>query len=298
MVLVAFVARRVNPAEVADSWRGMSLPWATATVGCFLLAMGVRVTKWAWQLRCLGLGFDSADLVRNFLVSVLLGAVTPMRAGEAYRLAAVRFDPARKAEQMAVVGASLLLEKGFEVLVLVAMVAAGFVLAGSPYAAPLVGVVVVGGVLGLAPVRPPAGLVARLPNAVRRLVVEPVLRARDGVPLGPRLGIVALTAAAHLLNLVAALGVYRAFGPMPLDHFLLRMPLVTLTNVVPVSVGGIGVREATAMQLFGSAGFPASSAAVAASLVFLGANVLPAVALLVVRPRRVAAVVDEPGAAR
>jgi hypothetical protein len=58
------------------------------------------------------------------------------------------------------------------------------------------------------------------------------------------------------------------------------MPLVTLTNVLPVSIGGIGVREMAAMEIFGNAGFPASCAALAASLMFLGANLLPSLALV------------------
>jgi hypothetical protein len=49
---------------------------------------------------------------------------------------------------------------------------------------------------------------------------------------------------------------------------------------VPITLSGFGLRELVAMQVFGSAGYPATAAALAATASFLGANVLPALWLL------------------
>src|SRR4051812_17391048 len=82
VVLVAVVARRVDVAAVRASWLGMSAVTGALVVCAFCSAMAVRIAKWGWQLRQLGLRFAPRELARNFLVAVLLGAVTPMRAGE------------------------------------------------------------------------------------------------------------------------------------------------------------------------------------------------------------------------
>ncbi len=280
VVLVGFVAQRVDPAVVAAQWRGMSAAHAAMVGAAFCFAMALRIGKWSWQLRCLGLRFEPVAQARNFLMSVLLGAVTPMRVGELYRLTALQLDPARRSEQLALATASLLLEKGYEVLVLLVLVCIGAAFTAPLVTLAILPVLAVGFLFGLGEAAPPAWLERRLPARLRTWAVAPLLQARDGLPAAARWGLLGLTAAAHLSNLVGGLGIYRAFGPMPASIFLFRMPLVTLTNVLPVSVGGIGMREAAAMEIFGGAGFPPSSAAVAASLMFLGANLLPALALV------------------
>lgn len=280
-VLVAIVAWRVDPAVVAASWRGAGAAELFGIAALFCTAMVVRVGKWALQLRALGFAFAAPALTRNFLLAVLLGAVTPMRVGEAYRVGAVRFQPERRLEQVALVGASLLLEKAYEVLGLFVLVAAGLFAtegAGAPGLAAVLALVAAGAVFGLCSVGPPAALVRAFPERLRTYAVAPLLRARDGLGGRGRLAVFGLTVLAHALNYAGGLGVYRLFGAMPAEVFLTRAPLVTLSNVLPVSIGGFGVRETAAMELFGRVGYPASSAAVAASLMFLCANLVPMLA--------------------
>jgi hypothetical protein len=279
LVFGALVASRLDLGAVRAAWRGLS-PFETAGVALvFLLAMAVRVGKWAWQLRSLGFQFSPVALTRSFLLGVLIGAVTPMRTGELYRLAGVDFRPAERTREIALATASLVLEKVYEVLTLVVFVTIGLVQPAWPLAALLAAGTLFGAWIGLGNATPPVWMTRLLPARVAALTLEPMLRAREGLGLGGRFGLFGLTALSHALNLVGALGVYRAFGPMPAFSFFTRMPLVTLTHVLPISIGGIGVREAAAMEIFGSSGFPASSAAVAASVVFASANLLPALAL-------------------
>lgn len=278
-VLVGLVLQRLDLAAVSAAWRGVTPGGAVGVIACFVAAMTVRVGKWAWQVHRLDLSFDLLPLTRAFLTGIVLGAVTPLRAGEVYRLSGLRLDPARRAEQVALTGASLLLEKVYELLILVTIASAGLVRLRPGLGLGLLSGVGVAAVISLSGARPPAGWLRALPARLRRLTIDPLLQARDGLGLGGRLGLVTLTAAAHGLNTLGALGVYRAFGPMSADTLFFRMPLVTLTNALPLSIGGIGVRELAAMYIFGGATFPASSAALAASVVFVGANLLPALVL-------------------
>ena len=279
VVFGALVASRIELGAVRAAWRGLSPGESALVAAVFLLAMAVRVGKWAWQLRSLGFAYSPVRLARSFLLGVLMGAVTPMRTGELYRLSGVDFDPTDRPRQLALATASLVLEKVYEVLTLVAFVTVGLIAPGWPLAAALGAGTAFGAWLGLGSAAPPEWLSRLLPARLRALTLDPMLRARDGLGLAGRFGLFGLTALSHALNLVGALGVYRAFGPMPAFSFFTRMPLVTLTNVLPISIGGIGVREAAAMEIFGTSGFPASSAALAASVVFASANLLPAIAL-------------------
>lgn len=276
ILFASLVASRLDLGAVGAAWRGLAAPEVLLVAAAFVAAMVVRVVKWAWQLRRLGVRFERRSLARDLLLGVLLGAVTPARVGELYRLRALAPD-ARP-----VAAASLVLEKLCEVAILVALVGAG--LAGSqPLAGGLLLAAVVAVVwLGVSAVTTP--LLRRLPSALRVRVVAPALRARDGLGGAGLLGLLSLTSLAHALNLLGALGVYRAFGDVSAWTLAARLPLVTLSNALPLSLGGVGIREATAMAALGGDGLPPSSAALAASVVFLGANVLPAALLLGLLP--------------
>jgi hypothetical protein len=276
-VLLAFVASRVDLQAVRASWRGMSGATTALTLACFLTAMALRVAKWSWQARTAGLDFDPLEQARTYLWGILLGVVTPMRLGELWRLSALRSTPETRADVLRLAGASLLLEKGYEVLVLLSLVVVGALFALS---SPWIGLglmipLLVGGIFGLSSLSPPVGLLERLPAGLRRNAVEPVLLARDRLPTHVRLGVLGLTYGAQALNMLAGLQIYRAFGDIDGWTFFAGMPLLTFTSAVPVTVSGIGLREVAAMELFGRTGYPADAAAVAASLVFVGANVLP-----------------------
>ncbi len=282
VVLVGFVASRVDPGAVRASWRGMSAGAAALTAACFFAAMGLRVAKWSWQARAVGLVADPLEQARTFLWGILLGVVTPMRVGELWRLSAIRHTPDTRGAVLRLAAASLLLEKGYEIVVLLTLVVVGalFALPTPWVGAALLLPLLVGAAFGLLPVAPPGALRARLPAAVLENAVDPVLLARDRLPPAVRLGVLGLTFGAQALNMLGGLQLYRAFGDIGGWVFFTGMPLLTFTSALPVTVSGIGLREVAAMELFGRTGYPADAAAVAASLVFLGANVLPTVAVL------------------
>jgi len=165
------------------------------------------------------------------------------------------------------------------------MIGAWVLLPGTP-AGPLALVGVAGlAIVALGPVTLPEALLARVPTGLRARVVAPLLAARDGLPVPRRVELLVLTYVAQAANMLAGLQVYRAFGDLDLLTFLYGMPLLTFSSAAPVTVSGIGLREAAAMHVFGGAGYPPSGAAVAASVVFLGANVLPCLALLPLEAR-------------
>lgn len=269
IVLVAALLRQIQWAAVVASFRGIGPGEGVVVVLAVLAAMGLRLWKWRVQLRAMGLGHVAAATVaRGFLLGVLLGAVTPLRIGEFYRIAATT-PGAGEARGRAAAG--VLLDKGYELLVVVVTLAAGSVAVGLPLGVGVGLWLLVAGIAWL--VLGPAG-------ARGGRVLELFAAAKACLGPGDRGRLLVATAGAHGLNLAAGLVIYRAFGELAVGDYLLRIPMITLLNTVPITIGGFGLRELTAMQLFGAIDYPAAGAAVAAAALFFAANVLPALLLL------------------
>jgi len=57
---------------------------------------------------------------------------------------------------------------------------------------------------------------------------------------------------------------------------ILAQPLIMLTNILPLTIGGLGIREGTAMVLLSSFGVPQAAAIASAFMLFLLNTALPA----------------------
>lgn len=279
-LLVWLVSRRLDPESVIAAYKG-SWEQVVAAITLFFVAMGFRVAKWVVQARATGFSFDVFALTHGFLWGILLGVVTPMRVGEMYRVGALRKDgQPLSGGSLGLAAAALVLEKSYEVLTLASLVAVGALVA---LPVPWVGVSVGLAALGLAIFGIGSVPVPRLPGGLGRIAATLVL-ARDSLSIGQRLIVVGCTLAANLLNLWGAGFVYRMFGDLPWGMLVFGLPTITFTSAVPITISGVGLREMAAMEVFGRVGFPESAAAVAATLVFLGTNILPALIALPMEP--------------
>lgn len=265
VVLVGVVIARVDGAAVAASFVGVSPAQAALGVLGFSLGMTTRIAKWAWQLRRLQIPYTRGPMVRGFLWGILLGAVTPMRVGEFYRLAVLA------AAQRGLAAAALVVEKVYEILALLLLVVIGAFLT-LPWPAGLIALI------GWGVVAVPALTRLRPPLLPRRL--EPFLAARDNLQGRQRLWLLGLTLLAHLCNATGGLQVYRCFGSMEAGTYVFLTPMLTFSSAIPITVSGIGLREIVAMEIFAPTGYPRDAAAVAASLTFLCANILPTLLVL------------------
>lgn len=275
LVLGAVVLQQVEWSAVAASYRGTSVRLAGAAGVAVFAAMGLRLWKWHMQVRAMGFTRVPAGVVaRGFLLGVLLGAVTPLRLGELYRVSAATVGAPPGTRGKAVAG--VVLDKGYELFVVLLTLAFGAFLIRAPWwacaGASLCAAAVGWLVLGAPPTKPGTGVVAR--------VQASFAAAKQCLDDGRRLRLLAATLGAHALNVAAGLILWRAFGPMSVGDFVARIPLITLINTLPVTIGGFGLRELAAIELFGPVGYPAAAAAMAAASLFFAANVVPALVLL------------------
>jgi hypothetical protein len=255
LAVLAIVFQLVGGTEVLESMRTVRLlPWLAALVG-FLLLHVASAIKWRYFLSLSGakvplvptLQCYSAGLFGNLCLPSLVGGDV-LRAG-----LAMRFTPEKEAVVL-----STLIERLSDVGALVILTLMGMIAAPSAVAAihrgAIDGFLLFGGMLGAIVA---GGLAAwylmtkvplrRLPRKLARFSIKALraFRAVKSSPAKVALGTlicVALQAGFVLLNV----GLGDMMG-MELDVSLWFMlwPLSKIASMLPVSLGGLGVREAT-----------------------------------------------------
>ncbi|HEX6509171.1 MAG TPA: lysylphosphatidylglycerol synthase transmembrane domain-containing protein [Chloroflexota bacterium] len=279
LVLLGLVLYKVNLLSVmqaAGSARPQYLALALALTAPFLYC---KVLRWHLMLDSAGVQATFSEAALSVIGGMGLALVTPARLGELVRGAYLR-DP-----QKLKIGGLVMIDKGLDVLVLTCLSVAGaFAILGPVAGALFTAAAVAGFAAVFDPTRVHAGLRRLSSRLPMRAKLERIWSSLES--LTPR-----STAVFLVLTLLSFVIVLIQFGIILLswhswspDIVLFTFPIVILTNVLPVTIGGLGVREATAAVLLGHYGVPSSDAVLAALLMFaintaapglVGALVLP-----------------------
>ncbi len=271
VVLVALFARLVDWASVARALgRPAALPWMAAAAGVWAIGQAAHSTGWRILLRANGVHVGLVDAVRHDLSSVFWSTVLPGGvAGELVKGVRLTREGARAGD----VGVALVATR-----LVSGMVCAGLALVMLPlshfdgplraFAGVALGGTVAAGVLGLGVLRAGRAIVARhLPAVAARLPV-------GAFPPAPAMAGCALAAiVTHLaFGAVYCLCFGAAGHAAAYPDGAVIYALTSVAMLLPVSVGGYGVRELTVVHL-GEAIAPgvAAAAAVALAALFTGA---------------------------
>jgi uncharacterized membrane protein YbhN (UPF0104 family) len=233
----------------------------------------LKSVRWYLMLRASGVEAGFGDATLSLIGGMGLALLTPARLGEIVR-AAYLPDP-RKWK----IGGLVMLDKGFDVLVLAALSVVGaFALLGRP----LGGLLAAGTLVGLLALYRPAVVLRLLHRASASLPLRGKLESAwsslECLSTGATSAFLALTLASFAVVLVQfglLLGSWKTVSP---EIVFFTFPLVILTNVLPVTIGGLGVREGAAALLLSHYGVPPAHAALAAFLMFAFNTALPGVA--------------------
>ena len=275
-LVLAVLLHRLDYQTIAIALKTLSTGDLILPMIIFLLGMAVRTFRWYYQLTKLNIHFSTIPMIRGFGLGILVGALTPLRLGEFIRIAPL--SPSAASSSRALAAGAVVVERFNDLFIVLFVLAFGALLDGFVLPALIISLPCLAlAVLLLWPGTQGAALF-RGPAPLRR-ILDPLLRARATMAIGPRLLFIGLSLSAYALNMCGGLLIYRAFAPIQAEAFFFRIPLITLINILPISVGGIGVRELTAMEVFGTLGYPPSSAALAATMLFVGANILPSALL-------------------
>jgi uncharacterized membrane protein YbhN (UPF0104 family) len=256
--------------------------WAFLMAGVGLMAGSFVLAAWRWQrvLTVFGYSVRLRTLTKHYLAGQFVGNPLPSTVGgDVLRVSRSSADIGNTTDAFAAV----ILERLTGFVVLPVLVVAGFVAMPSlldesrSLAAVLAAVatlVVLGAVLFLAGHPRAAGRFADHDNWMRAIGAVHV--GVDRLRRSPRdAAMILLAALAYQLVVVGA--VYCAFHVVdvriPNASVLAYVPAVAMVQVVPITIGGLGVREGLLAFLFHPLGVP-TGRAVAVGLLWYGMTLL------------------------
>jgi hypothetical protein len=247
----------------------LSAHWGYLGVALLLMVGGtvLRAVRWHVLLGARGVAPPMGELVRLNFIGTFFDTFLPSGVGGDSVLMA---RLARETKQAPEVIGTTLVDRalGLWVLFVLALVGLPFTLNLLPAAwlVPLGAATLAGGLAGWLAMGTPllpwflgrCGRVVRLPGQAK---LERLCGAisKLGYPVLGRACLVSL--AFNLVLIASGFSLARGLGVVqPLSVFFLFFPIISVSLFLPISIGGLGVREQTYVLLFGALGVAASSA--------------------------------------
>jgi hypothetical protein len=274
VVLLALLFSRVNPSGLLAKMRGASLGWLAAAMGLYLLMILASAWRWRWLFAAQRLAVSGRKLVHSYLVATFFNNFLPSNiGGDVVRIR----DTADAAGSRTLAATIVLIDRaiGLTGLLFVAAVGASVArLSGTSDAVPVWPAVLWGGFVLLTTallvvvLRP--GLTTRLLAPLRRFDAQwvDVRLARITaafVRFGERPAALLWCLAGAVLVQMVLVGFYAAVAqsigiPIAMRHLAVLVPVSFVVQMLPISVNGFGVREATFSYYVLRLGLPMDSA--------------------------------------
>jgi len=226
-----------------------------------------KILKWHILVRDTGVEESFQNSMDSYFIGMSLGIVTPGRAGELARIGNLSKD-----KRLA--GAGLVLwDKIFDVWVVSLFSLWGIYYFLDITLAVTIGILLIGlFIVILNPIW--LSIIFKLP------VIKNYPQLMDGLKVLKRKTIfinICLTLLSYSIVLVEVYFLSRAFQSFDILSVVIAYPLVMLANLIPITIGGLGVREGVAVVLLGRFGLSQEAAFNSAFLLFLINTALPAV---------------------
>ncbi len=270
------VARKIDWSHVAESFASLRWQGWLAAVGVYVAAQVLSSVRWQWLSQPLGFHRPLRAYVADYFVGMFFNLLLPTSiGGDAVRAIALNAGSGRKMPALV----SVLLDRLSGLLMLLALAcgAAAFTSATLPgWMLLTIGTCAAAGVLGLASLPVVIRLLSRLEgqrsSAARLRRFAELLRAslahfscRPGLVIAAA----ALSLAIQISGVVQVALIGWALGlDVPATVYGVAAPMVALLTLAPVSVSGMGVREAGMVVFLQPAGVDAGRAATLAFLWF------------------------------
>jgi uncharacterized protein (TIRG00374 family) len=278
--ILAFLLWRLDLTDVKEAFVGIDLALLFVAIGLNVPMLLIKSTRWGLLLRVQGMRYKPADLVLAYVGSIFMGLITPGRLGELVKGLHVSHDMGVSiGRALSNVVADRLFDLAALFVVGTAAIAALVLeddLAGAAFAFVATLAAGVSAVL-LAKV---AGGPVRMLASRSSVLTERVFRRNgfgreltDGLHelISPWLaGALVLTVAAYgflfsqVYILALALDLEVSFL-----HVSFALALGNIVTLIPVSISGLGTREATLVWYLGTVGVSSEAALSFSLLVFL-----------------------------
>jgi glycosyltransferase 2 family protein len=245
-------------------------PFAAA-VACTPLIVGLRAWRWNAILSAYGAAWRPAALARVYGATMFLGLVSPGRIGELSRIFLLRDRGAPVSVGLYSVVLDRVLDAIPTFLVAIVFVSALHLPPGTIGGLVYVWLVPSAIALGAAALLRPRASAALARPLARRLIVsdDDAPLPEGALPRSTIASVLTLSLASQIVSLVQATLFAAAAGVSvsPLTAYAV-VSTVTAVVALPLSLGGIGTREATLLYVLGILGVPASTALLFAGVLF------------------------------
>ena len=288
-VLIGVLISRIDVSKLWSVARTATISWLAAALIVYLAMVLVSAWRWRLLLQAQGIALRFRTLTSSFLVATFFNNFLPSNiGGDVVRVA----DTAPAAGSKTLAATIVLIDRGIGLLGLILVAAIGatagprLMEAGPGIGAPMLWLAFVGALVIAIPavvlprtlpglLRPLRALhqewveerLARLASALERF------RTAPGALVACFAGAVAVQAA--LIGFYAAIAESMRI-PIGFAELALLVPITFVVQMVPVSVNGFGVREATFGFYFTRLGLPLESALLVS---FMGAALMMAFSL-------------------
>jgi len=275
--LMAFIFTRINLVETWNALRGAHWGIMAVAFALFVLTLPLRAFRWKALLDGLGVHAPISRLIVLYFVGTFFNIFLPTGVGgDVVRAVEFTQDSRHGAEAVGTVFVDRL--TGLLVLFVIALAALPFSFRlVEPEVTVAIVVIALGGLAGgwlLLQGNMLGRIGRRLPFLPAQDKLEKLYRAVGGCgrrALGRALTVSVIFNLVNILvNYLIALALGEHLSPW---YFFAFVPLVSFSLTLPISLGGLGVREGTYALLFGQAGV-APEKAVALSLAYYAITVL------------------------
>lgn len=285
LALIVFIFARVDRSEVGRALASVQIGLALLALTLYQIAIAINAWKWAVLLRAQNVEVPFRSVLDYTYVGFFFNNLLPNIGGDVMR----GWGLARTIDRTSAAAASVVIDRliGLLAYMISAVICAAAVVFGTGRAdlRVLLGLAALA-VLGL------AGLLAVLISRRLRGLFERLFELGFLRPLAPRwrnlsgafdayrfeYRTLALAFGIGLLGVIATALVNYVFvlslgGGISLLHVLLFNPLIALAQIVPISIGGLGVNQAIYPFFFGLVGAP-ETLAVTLSLLMQATSLL------------------------
>jgi glycosyltransferase 2 family protein len=274
---LALLLREVGGADVVAVLKDAAPGYLGAACLLFLLGIVIRAFRWRALLHGLGLTPPLRLLLKLYLVGNFFNTVLPSGFGGDVVRGVELAQQDRAATQASAAVGTVLVDRLTGILSLMALglVVLPFTRGLAPWLVWTFVIIAVGGLLGgalLLEGRLLRRITARLPQALslagqgKLANVYAAISGAGARAIGQAL---ALSTLFNLVNIAIFWLCGLAVGiDVPLGFYFVFVPLLSLTLLIPISVGGLGARDWVAQPLLGSVGVPDAVAAGMTLLVY------------------------------
>jgi len=283
ILLFIFILTRIDIPSLLTTFSSVNLSLLLLAVVVNGLAVVMKSFKWKVIVTSVKSRFTLPESIRAFLIGFSFSVLTPAKLGDLVRACYVRDETCSTGRAISTVVTDRLLD----IVILVAIAGTGIFLFSYLYhlrvlSLFLLALIVIGVAGGIAVIankpilssilRPffnlfvPASMKGRVSQYFHEFYegLFTFCRHREAFLLAIILAVLSwIPAFAYGYLLALSLGI-----PIAFSYFVIVIPVISLLDLLPISISGIGTRDAALIFLFGLQGIPAEPA-VAFSLLYL-----------------------------